>query len=195
MLDVAQELLSNHALTLLNAHSIFQRRAARYVASLATDINQLRKHMKEPEKLMGNFGLSRQEMNWLTFQGYDTNLKAVQDATTQLQASSLLMWSGIYHSTITDLTIQIQGGAPPAISQVWKLRVKKPSFSNYTLSWSVSDGNPSSASLVFKMDDKTGVLSFAGKFWKTGDDDISGQNAPSKSSLSNYVSMYKTVLN
>ena len=62
VLDVAQELLSNHALTLLNAYSIFQRRAARYVASLAMDINQLRKHMKEPEKLMGNFGLSHQEM-------------------------------------------------------------------------------------------------------------------------------------
>ena len=139
--------------------------------------------------------------NWLVLQGYDTTLDLVLEAQKQLQKSSLLMWSGTYPSTITNVTFQIQGAIPPATGQVWAagIPVKKLTFSNYTLSWSASDSNPYSASLLFT-DKGKGVLSFTGKYWKSGDpepstNNISGQNTPFKSSLANWVGRYKTILN
>ena len=102
---------------------------------------------------------------WLSIQGYDTTLNAM--SSTELQESTLLMWSGIYPSTIANVTFQIQGEAPPATG----VRFGQLDF------WSRSTFSPTtpyhgrlpmvtshSANLVFKTNLKH-TLPFTGKFW------------------------------
>ena len=174
--------------------------AKQVVIRMVTDSGFASEFAREARKIEADKNSIGAIEEWLSMQGCDTTLDAMSSARSELQESSLLMWSGMYPSTIANATFQIQGESPPSTGKVWAagVLVKKPTFSNYTLSWSSSDGNSHSASLVFKTNGKH-TLSFTGRFWKAGDpepilDNIQGQNGPFKSSLANWVGRYKTTL-
>ena len=68
-----------------------------------------------------------------------------------LQKTSLIMWSRIYPTNVKGVTILVKGEKLSLVDKVWinKCLDQKHTFTNKTLSWSESGGNPSNVELKF----------------------------------------------
>lgn len=143
--------------------------------------------------------------SWITAEGYSGKLDHYRDANERLKASMLLPWTGVYTNEDNSLVLTVIGNAElNDFSLVYAnlTPVKGFTFNNSTLIWKAEDGNPNSASLLFKMYEETKdgnpVRSLSGKYWAKGNVEPKEANlhatevVPTTSSLSVWTAKYST---
>ncbi|WP_339744945.1 SAM-dependent methyltransferase [uncultured Rubinisphaera sp.] len=119
---------------------------------------------------------------WISSQGYQATIENFSSAATSVSQSMLLPWSGVYTNSDESLVLTVIGDPVSITNSVVYAnlsRIKKFSFSNGTLSWNASDGNPNNGIITFTMPPSTSsdfTRSLSGKYWAATDNEPSSNN-------------------
>ena len=162
-------------------HGIAQQAAIR----LITDQKFAASYAAEALRLRGDPYTSKKFHRWFALHNYDIFPNDMEAALDQLKKSSLPLQTGRY-ITNASVTISIQGHKPPIYGKVWVdgILIVEPTFAEQTLSWSATSGNSSNAELDFTTE-KTGRITFTGKYWEKSEpkptfDNIEGKIQPKR---------------
>ncbi|TPG69076.1 hypothetical protein EEL31_11410 [Brevibacillus laterosporus] len=130
---------------------------------------------KYRDALLDNFEKSKGEemMNqWLVIQGYQTKMKDIDVALSNVAATLLLPWTGVYFNRQADMVLTIVSDTEHnSESKIYlnNTRIRRFTFANSTLSWLKEDGNPHSAVITFFMpkqaESEIFTRIFQGKIW------------------------------
>lgn len=117
---------------------------------------------------------------WIDAAGYKgASLEHFTEANERLKAAMLLSWTGIYATPDHSLVLTVIGS--PELNDLSLVfanltPVTGFTFNNSTLIWKAADGNPNSATLVFKTDENESLRSFSGKYWASDADEPTNDN-------------------
>ncbi|RFB38100.1 SAM-dependent methyltransferase [Brevibacillus sp. VP] len=111
---------------------------------------------------------------WLVARGYQTNMKDVDVALSNVATTLLLPWVGVYFSKQADMVLTIISDSQHnSDSKIYlnNTRIRKFTFANSTLSFSTEDGNPYNAVITLSMPKPTKskkfTRSFRGEIWNS----------------------------
>ena len=116
---------------------------------------------------------------WLVDKGYLTTVAHVTTTVQEIKSSS--DWTGTYQMYIKQSDNKYTLGPVVILNSQTSLTIDGVSIKDFNLVgndllWSASNGNPSTASLTFYTSSK-GSKGFYGKYWTTGEDEPSDDNA------------------
>ena len=143
---------------------------------------------------------------WMNGEGYQAaSLEYFTEANEHLKAAMLVSWTGVYATADQSLVLTIIGSPDMNdLSLVYAnlTPITGFTFNNSTLIWRAEDGNPNSATLVFKIAEEAGEHGFlralSGKYWAKGTDEPADDNLqalevlPGGNPLSVWTARYAT---